>query len=102
MLWIETTYEGHPKRAELAGEPVRIGRSADCDLSFPGDKQMSRMHATFESRPNGWFVIDNKSTNGSYVNGQRVTVPFPIKEGDIIEVGDQRLRVCQGIELPKS
>jgi pSer/pThr/pTyr-binding forkhead associated (FHA) protein len=100
MKWIETSYDGELKRVALADRPVKVGRSAECDFSFPDDKQVSRFHAVLEERPNGWFVVDNKSTNGSYVNGQRVTVPFPIKDGDVIEIGDQRLRVCSGIDLP--
>lgn len=99
MRWIETNYNGETKRVPLARQPISVGRSADCDLSFPTDKQISRIHAIIEPRPNGWFVVDQKSTNGSLVNGQRVTVPFPIKEDDVIQIGDQRLRVCSGVDL---
>lgn len=95
--WLETNYEGNILKVTMEDQSIRVGRTSDCDFAFPADKQVSRLHAIFEPRPNGWFVVDNKSTNGSYVNGQRVTVPFPIKEGDVIEIGDQRLRVCSGL-----
>jgi hypothetical protein len=100
MNWIEGFVDGSKKFVPLASDPVTIGRSKDCDFSFPEDKQVSRFHAMIELRERGWYVVDQKSTNGSYVNEQRVTVPFPIKVGDVVRVGEQRLRVRDEIELP--
>lgn len=99
MRWIEAKSGDEVLRVPMARLPISVGRSADCDFSFPNDKQVSRVHAVLEPRTNGWFVVDNKSTNGSYVNGQRVTVPFPIKDGDMIEIGGQTLRVCTGLHM---
>src|SRR4051794_10401736 len=50
----------------------RVGRNVDCQISIPGDA-VSRWHASFEPRENGWWIADAGSTNGTYVNDERTT-----------------------------
>ena len=56
--------------AELAGGVIMIGRGADCQLILDDD-YVSTRHARVVSTPNGIYVEDLGSTNGTYVNGQR-------------------------------
>ncbi len=99
MRWIEWQSGGETKRVLMVKDPIGIGRSATCEFAFPDDREVSRMHAIIERRGDHWFLADQKSTNGSFVNSQRVTVPFPLKDGDLIEIGDQRLHVKSGVDF---
>jgi hypothetical protein len=51
--------------------PIRIGRGADNDLVVR-DVRVSRYHAAIEPNPNGWVIRDLDSTNGTYVDGERI------------------------------
>jgi hypothetical protein len=99
MTWIECKSSEETMRVFMIRDPIAIGRAATCELSFPQDKEVSRIHAIVELRGKHWYLADQKSTNGSFVNGQRVTVPFPIKDGDVIEIGGQLLKVVTGIDF---
>lgn len=79
------------KRLVLTGAPVVIGRHADCDLVL-SDDQASRRHAQVESGAGGFVVVDLGSTNGTFLNGQRVEQPMRLSNGDRIEVGHAVVR----------
>ena len=62
---------------------IRIGRHPDCQVRFPKDLvTLSRHHARIVREGNRFKLID-MSTNGSYVNGQRVSEAY-LKDGDVI------------------
>ena len=62
---------------------IRIGRHPDCEVQFPKDIVfISRQHARIVRVDNRFKLID-QSTNGCFVNGQRVTEAF-LKDGDVI------------------
>ena len=63
-----------------------VGRGPDVDLPFPDDA-MSRQHAAFEIQAMGVRVRDLGSTNGTQVNGQRISAA-ELKHGDKIAIGD--------------
>ncbi|MFZ9887298.1 MAG: GGDEF domain-containing protein [Myxococcota bacterium] len=65
--------------------PLLIGRSADCVLHLPEDG-VSRNHATVEWRGNDVVVRDLDSTNGTFVNGERVR-ERTLHDGDRLQVG---------------
>lgn len=78
-------------------QAVTVGRGADNTVVLDGDS-VSRRHARFERRADGWRVIDDGSTNGTYVNDEQVQ-DAPLRDGDRVRVGDtiwkfleQRLR----------
>ena len=50
---------------------MRIGRGADNDIVLEGDS-VSRRHAHFEARTGRWFIVDDGSTNGTYVNDEQI------------------------------
>jgi hypothetical protein len=54
------------------GRPLRIGRGPDNDLVVP-DIRISRYHAVIEPVPSGWIVRDLDSTNGTFLDGDRVS-----------------------------
>ena len=64
---------------------VFVGRSTDCEICVP-DSTISRRHfKIIQKNPHTLFVEDLKSTNGTYVNGNRVE-KAKIKEGDKIQI----------------
>ena len=75
--------EGRKFRLE-AGAKITLGRD-QADFTFP-DKRMSRKHCSLESREDGDHVIDLGSTNGTWVNNQRVREAM-LAEGDLVRVG---------------
>jgi pSer/pThr/pTyr-binding forkhead associated (FHA) protein len=63
-----------------------VGRGPDVDLPFPDDA-MSRQHAAFEIQAMGVRVRDMGSTNGTQVNGERISAA-ELKHGDKITIGE--------------
>ena len=53
--------------------PTTIGRDKDCDI-FLDDLRCSRVHAIvrFDQQDGGWWLMDQNSSNGTYVNGSKV------------------------------
>ena len=75
----------------LAGR-MSIGRSPQTDICI-ADDALSRNHAVIECGPQGCVLTDSGSTNGTYVNGTRVTRPVALKDGDVIVCGAGELVV---------
>ena len=73
--------------------PVAIGRGGQNDVPLDGDEFASAQHARFEPRRDGLWVEDVGSTNGTFVNGARVTTPRRLAQGDVVRVGETDLRV---------
>ncbi len=70
------------------GEGVTtLGRTADNDISFPDDSNVSRFHAEIEARGEEFCLIDLGSSNGTTVNGTKVTGDTYLKTGDRILLG---------------
>ena len=73
--------------------PVGIGRGGQNEIALDGDEFASAQHARFETRRDGLWVEDIGSTNGTFVNGARVTTPRRLSKGDVVRVGQTDFRV---------
>ena len=86
------------KRIELKSTTVSIGRHKDNDIQFTGST-VHRRHATLHMNSDKKFVITDLSGqegNGIILNGNRITTS-ELKTGDMIELGDVRLRFLEAI-----
>ena len=78
------------KRVEITDTPITIGRDARQTLVFD-DTQLSRLHARV-SLVNGEVVVEDlKSTNGTFLDGVRLTEPATLREGQVVRMGGQLL-----------
>jgi hypothetical protein len=80
-------------RLALAAAPAvtTIGRGADNTIVL-GRDSVSRSHARFEERADGWWVSDCGSTNGTYVNDEQVREAL-LRPGDRVKIGDTIFRL---------
>ena len=63
-----------------------IGRALECDFVL-ADPSVSRFHARLHREPDGWLLRDLGSTNGTMLNGWRVTEPVSVRPGDRVSFG---------------
>jgi hypothetical protein len=69
------------------GGDITIGRSPDCTIHITDDAFISNLHARVYAIEGALFVEDLGSTNGSYLNGSRLTTARPLGKGDRLQVG---------------
>jgi hypothetical protein len=82
----------------LEREWTRVGRSLAADIRFD-DPTVSRRHALIVRQADGVRVLDDRSLNGVFVNGERVEWRV-LRDGDEIVVGRYRLHFLVGTEAP--
>ncbi len=92
-----TSHLGKRYVLEADAGPCWVGRGADNNVVLESDT-CSRKHAHFESRDEVWWVVDNNSTNGTYVNDDPVQ-KAPLKRGDHIKVGDTIFKYLAGTDV---
>jgi FHA domain-containing protein len=90
-----------PRVLELRSARVTVGTAASNDLLLD-EPTASRRHAALERRGGRWHVADLGSTNGTYINGRRVTAPTPLQRGDELRFANARFAcVAPGDDLSK-
>ena len=70
-----------------------IGRDACTGIRVDGDEFASSAHARIDPRQDGVWVEDLGSTNGTLVNGERITSQRLLQPGDVLRVGETELRL---------
>jgi FHA domain len=70
-----------------AGFDQVLGRDASADVTVP-DPAVSRRHARIYRGADAVWMEDLGSTNGTYINGDRLTVPYRLRDGDEIKLGN--------------
>jgi len=74
----------------ITGASLVFGREAGCDVVVAG-KDVSRRHAEILQTPKGYVVVDS-STNGTFVNEERVEGQRILARADVIRLGDEQFR----------
>jgi DNA-binding NtrC family response regulator len=97
----------HPSPAApraFDGTKMTIGRADGTSITLADDGQVSRVHATITRAPNALHIADS-STNGTFVNGRRVT-ESALADGDIVRVGDSIVLVrwvsAESLSVPEA
>src|SRR3990172_12552428 len=90
LLRVEQKHE-KPYDIELEKENFSIGRSSANDLTF-NNLSLSRHHARIIKRDDNYFVEDSGSRNGTFLNGIRIRQASPLKNEDVIQLGEITLR----------
>ena len=81
--------QGHsdtkPRTVRLSASTT-VGRAPECELRLD-DTYTSQQHARLFAKNNSWFVEDLGSTNGTFVNEQKLAAPAMLQPGDKVRVG---------------
>lgn len=99
MLEITLTFPTPDGSRELPleGDKATFGRGSEAEHRFPDDG-LSRLHATVYRDGDRVWVVDENSSNGTFVNGEKVKpAGTPLKDGDSIKIGHQtvlRVRIA--------
>ena len=90
---LESPEDEPPAGRAIALGPINsIGRNVNSTI-YVEDEFASATHAMLTFRGRSWFVEDQGSTNGTYVNGHRIDRPVALSFGDELMVGRVRMRL---------
>ena len=78
---VDERYDVEPHRT------LTVGRSATCDVVIAEDVYASTVHARITRDDDGLWAEDLASTNGTWVNAERVAQPTKLTRGDVLQVG---------------
>lgn len=98
---LEVTLQGKLVDRMVVDQPrLMLGRHSQNDLVLD-NRFVSRHHALLVAREDGIYIVDLRSTNGTFVNGDQIR-KYALQDGDVLQVGHFRLRYCEplGAELP--
>jgi pilus assembly protein CpaF len=87
---------GAQQQLDFDEAEVGIGRLDDNELCLPKNN-VSKHHARLLYKDQRYVIVDQQSTNGTYVNGRRITGPAVVRRGDKIYIGDFILVLSEGI-----
>ena len=91
----------HIVRLSHGGRPVMVGRGKESDICLDWDPRASRLHAELCHVSGHWLVIDDGlSSNGTYLNGERVVGRLRLKDGDQLRIGNTTLLFREPIRRP--
>lgn len=82
---------GGRRQVELSDDRVTVGKGDENDVVLDADPTVSRLHAVLERFPAGWCVNDLGSSNGTFLNGERIWAFQRLRHGDEIRIGHTRL-----------
>gem|GEM_PF-88259 len=86
------------KRFVLEQGPLRVGRGSDNQIILDGDS-VSRRHAHWERRGEVWWVVDDGSTNGTYVNDELIARQHALQNGDRVKIGGVIFKYLSGEDV---
>src|SRR4051794_41122004 len=88
---VEVMFGVQSWRYTLETDRTTVGKAPENDLALADDPTTSHLHAMLERFPAGWCVTDLGSSNGTWVNGERIWASRRLRHGDEIRVGQTRL-----------
>jgi hypothetical protein len=91
LYWRDGDGVQHILMLPPGGERVTIGRRAGKSVSLPWDSEVSRDHALLDPVGDGWTLVDEGSSNGSFVSGNRITGRHPLRDKESMCFGATRV-----------
>lgn len=91
-LEVVSTQEGKGQHYEFGEREILVGRHPSCQIVL-SDETVSTRHARLRYRDRQWWVEDLRSTNGTYLNEERVVTPTVVVSGDTLRCGQALLRI---------
>ncbi len=93
--------KGEPPSLTFDGPRIVIGRGQGSDVRLP-DPSVSMRHATIRAQGTSWAIVDEGSTNGTWVGGVKLSPQTPrvVKTGDLVRVGRVWLELAIGKSAP--
>jgi DNA-binding CsgD family transcriptional regulator len=88
---VEVMFGASSQRFPLETDRMTVGKAAENDVPLAEDPTASHLHAMLERFPAGWCVTDLGSSNGTWVNGERIWASHRLRHGDEIRIGQTRL-----------
>jgi pilus assembly protein CpaF len=82
----------------LEGEQLTIGRDAANGVAI-NDAEVSRKHSRLSFQGGKYVIEDLGSTNGTFVNGQRLSGPVVLKPGDVVSLGEQIVLMYDSVNM---
>jgi EAL domain-containing protein (putative c-di-GMP-specific phosphodiesterase class I) len=83
-----------PRRLDLVEFPATIGRHPDCSVQLNVDR-ISRLHARLDMVDDQLHIEDLGSTNGTYVNHERISARAAVSVGDVVHLADHEFRLMR-------
>ena len=86
--------QGAQQGLSIPLEPtINLGRTSDSTVLLDDDYASARHAQLVQRDPETWVVTDLGSTNGTYVNGKRITEPTPMGVNDILRIGRTMMKL---------
>jgi FHA domain-containing protein len=92
LVVLESPALGPGDQIDLDSQAITLGRGVTNDVPLSGDEYASTRHARIEPRRDGIWIEDIGSTNGTFVNGIRLTRERRLAPGDVLRIGETDLR----------
>jgi hypothetical protein len=92
LVVLGSTALAHGHSVGIDSAPITMGRGAQNDVALDRDEFASATHARFVPQRDGVWIEDIGSTNGTFVNGERLPSPRRLIPGDVVRVGETELR----------
>lgn len=88
--------ELNPNETKKINNTFKIGREHESNNIVLMDDTASRQHAQIIQKGNKFYIKDSKSTNGTYLNGEKLKTETILKNQDRISIGDTTMKFLQG------
>jgi uncharacterized protein (TIGR02996 family) len=95
---VVTGSDRQQQRLTFAEREITFGRVEGNHIVL-ADRNISRRHARLVVRDGKYILVDLKSTNGTYVNGRRLTSPIVIAARDQVRIGNFTIALEEGVDL---
>lgn len=91
--WVKVEAGFRPGREMMLSKPeTTVGRAEGVDIAMFGDKDCEKLHAKIVLKSGRYYLVDNGTPGGTFLNGERISGPSPLKSGDLIQCGRSTLR----------